>query len=84
MTIKIIAYILAAIFSVGGLAVAKVVGDTLWVPINSYQQEKLYDLEDDYDEYEDRELLGETLTPLDELNRNRLLKRIERLTDEIN
>lgn len=47
-------------------------------------QEKLYDMQDEYEEYADRESLGETLTPLDELNRKRLLKRIERLEDEIN
>jgi hypothetical protein len=85
MTAKLIAYIFAGIFSVGGGGyVAKVVGDTWWVPIQSYQQEKLYDLEDEAESYTDRESLGEVLTPLDELDRKRLLKRIERLQDEIN
>lgn len=84
MTGKIITWVLAAIFGgSGGLYVAKVVGDTLWLPIDSYQQEKLYDLEDEAEEYADRESLGETLTPLDQLNRKRLLKRIERLEDEL-
>lgn len=85
MTSKIIAYVLAGIFSIsGGGYVAKVVGDTLWVPIGAYQKEKLYDLQDEYEEYADRESLGETLTPLDELNRKRLEQRIERLQDELN
>ncbi len=80
---KLITIIVGILFSGAGIYSAKVVGDTLWVPIQAYQQEKLYDLEDDRDEYLDRELLGEELTPLDDLNFKRLLKRIERLEDQI-
>lgn len=80
---KILLWVLAAIGTPTGLYAAKVVGDTLWLPISEYKQEKLYDLEDEAESYTDRQSLGETLSPLDELNLKRLLKRIERLEDEL-
>lgn len=82
--LKILAWtILAPFVLVGTGSAAKLYGDTIWLPISEYKQEKLYDLEDAYDEYGDREDLGEFLTPLDILNRKRLLKRIDRLKLEI-
>ena len=78
-----IALILALPVLAGAGTAAKLYGDTIWLPISEYKQERLYDLEDKYDEYGDREELGEFLTPLDLLNRKRLLKRIDRLRIEI-
>ena len=45
--------------------VGKLVGDTIWLPIGTYQQEKLYDLEDQAEEYRDREELNGSLPELD-------------------
>ena len=63
--------------------VSKLVGDTLWVPIGSYQQEKLYDLEDKAFDYEQQKKYDGALTPREQEKLDRLLKRIERLRSEI-
>lgn len=70
--------------AVGGSGfVGKLVGDTIWLPISTYQQEKLYDLEDEAEEYRDREELDGALPELEQRKLKRLLKSIERLEDEL-
>ncbi len=68
----------------GGAGVtAKLYGDAfVWVPIGTYQQEKLYDLEDEAEYLNDKEELG-GLTELEKRELKRLLKQIDRLEDTI-
>ena len=62
---------------------AKLVGDTLWLPISSYQQEKLYDLEDQRDDYTDKEEFDGELSEFEKRKLKRLKKQIQRLTQEL-
>lgn len=62
---------------------AKLFGDTQWLPISSYQQEKLYDLEDQRDDYIDQGTFDGELSDSDKRKLKRLNKQIKRLTQEL-
>lgn len=67
----------------GGSYVAKLVGDTLWLPIGSYQQEKLYELQDEAADLEAKEKYEGDLTQREAEKLKRLLKRVERLQTQL-
>lgn len=70
--------------SLGGTVyVAKLAGDTQWVPINAYQQEKLDDLQDDLFAYEQQEKWEGPLSQRNEEAKDRLEERIERLEQKL-
>ncbi len=58
---------------------AKLYGDTLWLPISQYQQEKYYDLQDQAEAYTDKEEFEGGLSESDKRKLKRLLKQIDRL-----
>ncbi len=70
---------------VGGSAyVATLAGDLRWLPISSYQTEKLYDLQDEASDLEAKEKYEGTLTQREAERLKRLKLRIDRLQQEIN
>lgn len=54
-----------------------------YVPVGAYQQEKLYDLQDEAFEFELKEKYEGDLSPREQEQLDRLLKRIERLEQQI-
>lgn len=69
---------------IGGAGfVGKLYGDTIWVPVGAYQQEKLYDLQDEFDDLEAKEQYEGPLTQREKEQQKRLLRRIERLELEL-
>ena len=54
-----------------------------YVPVGAYQQEKLYDLQDEAFEFELKEKYEGDLTPREQEQLDRLMKRIERLESQI-
>ena len=63
--------------------VGKLYGDTLWMPINIYQQEKLYDLQDEHDDLKAVQQFERELTQRERQRLQRLERRIERLEDQL-
>lgn len=67
----------------GSIYVAALAGDLRWLPIASYKQEKLYDLQDELFEYDQQEKWEGPLTARSEEAKDRLVQRIDRLAQEL-
>jgi hypothetical protein len=58
-------------------------GNQIWLPINTYQQEKLYEKKDEAADLTDKQTLGIPLTDLEKLKLQRILRDVERLQNDL-